>query len=307
MVESRGGRTSRGRLILAEASRSRGGSKLRRVVRAIVPAPVRRRLRALRREPYKIYIIRHYGLLRRAPLEALRYLIFGREIDNFTYEIANEGALATFLETALGVPAGDTIKYIAELQQDSELRDSIKASLRGRRDRNPTMPYGRRLGWYAIVRARKPRLLVETGVHDGLGSCVLLRALTRNSAEGHEGTLVSFDVNPSAGWLIPSFLRSRHELKIGPAPEGFVAALAGRPVDFFIHDSNHESGHETREFEAIWPLAAPHAVLLSDNAHAGTAFRDFCERHALADHFFKEVPRGHWYPGAGIGLATKSG
>ena len=35
------------------------------------------------------------------------------------------------------------------------------------------MGYGRRLGWYALVRALKPRTVVETGADKGLGSCVL--------------------------------------------------------------------------------------------------------------------------------------
>lgn len=232
-------------------------------------------------------------------------MAFGREIDNFTYEIANEGELARFLEETAAIPTAEAARYIAELQDDSELKAAIEAKLRGRKDRNRTMPYGRRLGWYAIVRARKPKLVVETGVHDGLGSAVLLRALARNADEGRDGVLVSYDINEGTGWLIPPFVRSRHQLEIGPAPDSFVETLHGRPVDFFIHDSDHRYEHETAEFEAIWPLAAPDAVLLSDNAHAGTAFRDFCDRHGLTYHFFREKPRGHWYPGAGIGLTIR--
>jgi hypothetical protein len=162
------------------------------------------------------------------------------------------------------------------------------------------MPYGRRLGWYAIVRARKPHLVVETGVHDGLGSTVLLRALERNAEDGYEGSLVSFDPSGGAGWLIPDFLRSRHHLEVDPAPEGFGDGLRDRRVDFFIHDSDHRYEHETNEFEAIWPLTGPGTVLLSD--HAGTAFRDFCDRRRLTCRSFKEVPR-HWYAGARIGVA----
>jgi predicted O-methyltransferase YrrM len=169
------------------------------------------------------------------------------------------------------------------------------------------MPYGRRLGWYAIARATKPRTIVETGVHDGLGSTVLLRALERNAAEGRPGSLISFDPVPSAGWLIPSSLRVQHQLVEGPAPDLFTAVLRDRQVDMFIHDSDHRYEHETAEFESILDFVAPGAVLLSDNAHAGTALRDFCERHNLSFRFFREAPRQHWYPGAGIGLALVSG
>jgi hypothetical protein len=43
--------------------------------------------------------------------------------------------------------------------------------------------------------------------------------------------------------------------------------------------------------------------LLTDNAHAGTAFADLCSRSGLTFRFWHEVPRGHFYPGAGIGIA----
>jgi hypothetical protein len=265
---------------------------------------IRRLQHRIRAIGYKAYIIRTYRVLPRAPLGALRYMVLGRELDNFTYELANEDELARFLDEAVGIPIEDATRYIGELQGDSELRGAIETKLRGRSDRNRTMPYGRRLGWYAIVRARKPKLVVETGVHDGLGSAVLLRALARNSDEGHDGLLVSYDVNENTGWLVPSFVKSRYQLEIGPAPDVFIETLRGRPVDLFIHDSDHAYEHETAEFEAILALAAPDAVLLSDNAHAGTAFRDFCERSGLSYRFFREVPR-HWYPGAGIGLAVR--
>jgi hypothetical protein len=289
---------------VSAAAGSSGHGSLRRVARRIIPAPVRRRLRIARRIPYKATIIRRYGLLGRKPAAAIRYLLFDRELDNLTYEISNEDELARFIANGIGGSVEDASRYIQELQDDLELRAAIQAALRGRDNRNGTMPYGRRLGWYAIVRARKPRVVVETGVHDGLGSAVLLRGLERNATEGCEGSLVSFDVNENSGWLIPSFVRSRHQLVTGPAPDMFVAALDGRRVDLFIHDSDHRYEHETAEFEAILGLADPSAALVSDNAHAGTAFRDFCGRHSLRFHFFREVPRDHWYPGAGIGLTT---
>jgi hypothetical protein len=277
------------------------GSIARRLAKAVVPAPARRWLRSV---PYKVYVIRNYRLIQRAPIEAIRFMILGRELDNFTYEIANEGELARFLDEGVGIPTYDAAGYIAELQRDSDLKSAIETKLRGRSDRNRTMPYGRRLGWYAIVRARKPKLVVETGVHDGLGSAVLLRALERNADEGVDGILVSFDISEQAGWLVPDSLRSRHELKFGSAPGNFADAFKGRRVGLFIHDSDHRYEHEMAEFEAVVPMCAPNAVLITDNAF-GAAFPDFCAQQGLTTHFFREIPRDHWYPGAGIGLAIR--
>ena len=268
---------------------------------AWLPRPVHR---WLREGHGKVRNLRSYRALRRSPRLAVRYFLFDREIDNFTYNISNKDELATFLASALNRDQKGVRGYIDELDSDRELRADIEAALVGRRDRNRTMPYGRRLGWYAIVRATKPRVVVETGVHDGLGSAILLRALERNAAEGAEGALLAFDIRADVGWLIPARLRTRYELHIENAITGIRPALAGRSIDFFIHDSDHRYEHETSEFETVSALASPGAVLISDNAHAGNAFRDFCDRQGLAFRFFHEAPANHFYPGAGIGLSV---
>jgi predicted O-methyltransferase YrrM len=277
------------------------GNRVRRLLRAAVPKSLRYRLRTF---APKIRLLNTYHAFRRAPIASAKYLLFNRELDNFTYELANEAELARFIERTLGIPSAEAAAYLAELQGDVVLRAEIRDHLSSRVDRNQTMPYGRRLGWYAAVRARKAQTVVETGVHDGLGSTVLLQALSRNAAEGSDGKLVSFDINPDAGWLIPADLRTRDELHIGNSLDLLVSALNGRSVDLFIHDSDHRYAHETAEFEAIFEVAREGAVLISDNAHGGTAFRDFCERHRLLYHMFMEVPADHFYAGAGIGLAV---
>lgn len=260
--------------------------------------------RWLREAHGKARAFRSYRALQRSPIKTIRYLLFDREIDNFTYDIKNRDQLATFLADALGRDSGQVRHYIDELDADLELREAIETSLAARRDRNRTMPYGRRLGWYAAVRVTRPRLAVETGTHDGLGSAVLLRALARNAEEGTDGVLLSFDVRSDVAWLVPPWLRSRYELRIADALSTLDDAVAGRQVGFFIHDSDHRDEQEAGEFEAVARLASPGAVLMSDNAHAGTAFRDFCARHGLVYSFFREVPDHDFYPGAGIGLTV---
>jgi hypothetical protein len=273
--------------------------RARRLARAILPAPVRHRVR---RFTAKVQLLNFYNAFGRVPIAATKYLLFNRELDNFTYELANEPELALFIAQTMGIPRDEAAGYIDELQSDNSLRDAIREGLSSRADRNRTMPYGRRLGWYAVARARKVRTIVETGVHDGLGSTVLLQALKRNAADGFDGRLISFDINPDAGWLIPTDLRSRHELRVGNSLDLLTPALHGREVDLFIHDSDHRYAHETAEFEAVLPVAQVGAILISDNAHGGTAFKDFCARHQLPFHLFMEVPANHFYAGAGIGL-----
>jgi predicted O-methyltransferase YrrM len=103
--------------------------------------------------------------------------------------------------------------------------------------------------------------------------------------------------------LIPDDLRQNHRLVVGDAMAGIASAAADHPIDMFIHDSDHRYDHESAEFEAAIRVAGRGAVLISDNAHASTAFSDFCARHGLRYRYWHEEPRGHFYPGAGIGMA----
>jgi hypothetical protein len=269
---------------------------------------VRRVRRTARREEdlflAKRRVVAAYGAFRRAPAKAVRYLLFDRELDNFTYEIANGNTLAGFLAEALATDQATVQRYIDELEGDGALTREVESRLALRKDRNRSMPFGRRLGWYAMTRVNRPSLIVETGVHDGLGSTALLRALERNDADGHPGELVSIDLDPSVGWLIPDELRSRHHLVIGDARVEVPLAIAGRRIGLFIHDSDHRYEHETAEFEVAAEWVDPGSILLTDNAHATTAFADFCKRRGLVYRFWGEVPRAHFYPGAGIGMAV---
>ena len=69
-------------------------------------------------------------------------------------------------------------------------------------NQSAAMPFGRRLGWYAIARATKPKVIVETGVERGHGSVLLCSAILHNAIEGFPGRYFGTDIDPSAGWLL---------------------------------------------------------------------------------------------------------
>ncbi len=184
---------------------------------------------------------------------------------------------ARFCADLLCVSPAEVERAFAEIDSDEPFLTDLRkryAQLR------PEWPEGLHLGrfriWYAVVRLRAPRVVVETGVHDGLSSALILRALDRNE----RGELVSVDL-PSIdlpagapGWLVPEALRSRWSLRLGDArrllPE--VAERYAR-VDVFIHDSDHAREHREFEFRTMkpvlsaaeGPVAAPAGLLLSDD------------------------------------------
>ncbi|MEQ4305563.1 class I SAM-dependent methyltransferase [Plantactinospora sp. B6F1] len=238
---------------------------------------------------------------------SVRWLFTSREHHNYTYDLTrlSREHLAWFVSVPCAVPVRQVRAYLAEIEQDEPLRRHIErataaADRRGLADRR--VRYARRIGWYAIVRATRPRHVVETGVDKGLGTCVLAAALLRNAADGEPGRVSSLDINPEAGYLARAEpWASVVDLVIGDSLAS-IAAL-DRPVDLFLHDSDHSSGHERREFQAVSPKLAPGAMLLTDNVMMTNVLAEHAERTGRRFLAYRETPARHWYPGDGIGIA----
>lgn len=273
-------------------------TKLRRAIARTPLAPVAAFPKRLAR------VARHDAKVLRT---SARWLVTSREHHNYTYELTklSRNHLAWFVSVVCDVPVKQVRAYLNEIETDEELRRHIErstatASRRGLADKN--VRYARRIGWYAIVRARKPAHVVETGVDKGLGSLVLAAALLRNAAEGHPGRLTSLDINPEAGYLARATPWAEVvDLVIGDS----VASIGAldRPVDLFLHDSDHSRVHEKSEFQAVEPKLAPNAMLLTDNVTVTNVLAEHAERTGRRFLAYRETPAQHWYPGDGIGVA----
>jgi predicted O-methyltransferase YrrM len=259
------------------------------------------------RVAYKAYLLasEYPRQLVTRPIDALRFLLFDPEFTNFTYEIANHGELSRFVAHLFDFDEAVVQRYSDEIRTDAALAERLQRKLSTRRNRRRIPIFGRRVGWYCVVRVRRPKLVVETGVADGLGSALLLRAIQRNAREGHPGHVVGIDIDPDAGWLLDDEMRAKHELILGDSLSVLPAAIANRQVDLFIHDSDHRYQHEFREYQLVHPHLSPDAVILSDNAHIVPALRDFAAAEGWRYSFFGERPLAHFYDGAGIGAAVR--
>lgn len=239
---------------------------------------------------------------------ALAWLVRDRETSNYTYPLhpLNERYLAAFLAQVSGCPANKILGYIEELKNDQSLAAHI-ASLTARHPRrfisNSAIYYCKRLGWYALVRALKPALVVETGVDKGLGSCVLSSALIRNKAEGFSGKYLGTDINPHAGFLYRAPYSDVGEILYGDSINSLKALT--EPIDLFINDSDHSHEYESREYSVISGMLSERAVIVGDNSHVSKSLIDFADKSGRSFLFWKEQPMGHWYPGAGMGAAFK--
>ncbi|QGN50403.1 class I SAM-dependent methyltransferase [Micromonospora sp. WMMD558] len=272
--------------------------KLRRAIARTRLAPVAafpKRLRAVARYDAKVLST------------SARWLVQSREHHNYTYDLTplSRNHLAWFVSVVCDIPVKQVRAYLDEIEADDNLRQHLQQAIAGAERRglaDKQIRYARRIGWYAIVRAAKPKHIVETGVDKGLGSVVLAAALLRNAAEGHPGRVTSLDINPEAGYLAKVEPWSEVvDLVIGDSLAS-IAAL-DRPVDLFLHDSDHSTAHERREFTAVEPKLAPGALLLTDNVTITNVLAEHAERTGRKFLAYRETPANHWYPGDGIGVA----
>jgi len=236
------------------------------------------------------------------------WLFRSREIANFTYDLTahNKRYLASLIADVTGRDYEEVVGYVRELESDEALKQHVKAMTARSRTKHVAdaeARFGRRLGWYALARAIKPRIIVETGVDKGLGACVLTAALKKNREEGAAGYYYGTDINPGAGYLLSGDYRKFGKILYGDSIESLRSL--NQTIDLFVNDSDHSSEYEAREYETVSDKPSPDAVILGDNAHRTDKLLCFALATGRRFVFFKEEPHRHWYPGAGIGIAFK--
>jgi predicted O-methyltransferase YrrM len=189
------------------------------------------------------------------------------------------------------------------LELDADARDAIDALEAAVRDvgefRRKRWPSAFDLGIYrllpyALIRALRPEVFVETGVLHGMSSLFVLRALRANgggrlvsidypsyfetgsrSRDGFEDTLPA---GRQPGWMVPAAWRDLWDLRLGKSLELLPPLLAEfDTIDIFVHDSDHTYETMTAEFRLAWAHLRPAGVLVADNINCNDAFADFCK------------------------------
>ena len=185
-----------------------------------------------------------------------------------------------------GASAADLKRYRHELQA-SDLPNVLL-------DRGAGLPFVRELPQgsllYLLVRALRPRRVVETGVRPGYSTAWILSALEANGS----GELTSLGPGPTEGrspgvrdvtvgqFVAPS-LRGRWTLALGNTEEHFQGILSHNSgVDLFLYDNGPEVGRARFELRMAWGALSSRGVLLSHHVDANSAFAEFCRGQGVA-------------------------
>jgi predicted O-methyltransferase YrrM len=177
-----------------------------------------------------------------------------------------------------------------------EFRAQAGGEANGRAYRMGTIEVREGVLLYALVRERKPRVAVETGVCNGFSTAFTLLGLARNGEgelhsvdfpevagedyepgtfwEGKGGAVVPPGREP--GWVIPEELRERWSLVLGRSQDELPPLLERLgAIDSFMHDSEHSYECMRFEYEHAWDALREGGVLLSDDVNQSPAFREF--------------------------------
>ena len=237
------------------------GRAVRRVLRKVVPAPYRRRLRWT-----AIDLLTSDRLRRRIwwPLEVMS--------SPRLYNLDRWGdGLATTIDDAahrlLG-PAG--LEHRDEFAAvDRDFKERYAATDRAFPDHWVVEANTAEL-LYRCVRAVEPETVLEVGVADGRSTHAILAALDRNG----RGRLESVDVVDTVGGAVGSHPRWR--LHIVPEERSWehLAAIAGAmaPIDVYFHDARHDYVGQLRDYQAAVPFVRPGGLFISDDVEWTHAF-----------------------------------
>ena len=167
---------------------------------------------------------------------------------------------------------------------------------------------------YALIRARRPTTIVETGVCNGFSSAVILSALERNGIgrlysidlpefagatglgenfwEGKGGAVVP--EGERSGWLVPLHWRDRWTFRLGKAGEQLPVLLDELGViDLFVHDSEHSYQNQLFEFRSAFEHLRSGGILFASDINWSRAFDVFAkEVRSQSRRFFIDYSLG---------------
>lgn len=254
--------------------------------------------------PYKIY----YALKYYVPKMILifKWSIKSKELGTFTYKLTdnNIAYLLHNLCIITNLSYNQIENYYKELYNDDNLVkyviDKITNS-KYKSIKDARCDFGSRIAYYCIVRAMKPKIVVENGVEIGYTGIVLCTALLKNKAEGFSGTYYGFDKDSDAGLLISDNPYNEiSQIILGESLE--TLSKFTEPIDFYFSDGGRSSAYENEEFKLLQQKINEFGIVVSNKLQFSNATTQFAKQLQKKHIYFREDPLNHWYPGAHIGI-----
>jgi predicted O-methyltransferase YrrM len=162
---------------------------------------------------------------------------------------------------------------------------------------------------YWLVRRLNPKMIVQTGVSNGLSSAFMVLALVKNGAGGRlraidlpaefnpddpswtvKGTVygVAIPQGKTSGWIVPDAYRDRIEVWSGDA-KTLLPKLVDNvdSIDMFFHDSDHTYDHMMFEFREAKRKLRAGGLVVADDVSWNASVWDFADEWGVPSFNFR--------------------
>jgi predicted O-methyltransferase YrrM len=162
---------------------------------------------------------------------------------------------------------------------------------------------------YWLVRRLNPKMIVQTGVSNGLSSAFMVLALAKNGAGGRlraidlpavfnpndpgwtiKGNVygVAIPEGKTSGWIVPDAYRDHFEVWTGDA-KALMPKLVDEvdSIDLFFHDSDHTYDHMMFEFREAKRKLNAGGLVVADDISWNASLWDFADELAVPSFNFK--------------------
>lgn len=254
--------------------------------------------------PYRIWYAHSYYMPQLRGI--FRWAFQSREFNSFTYPLTpfNLEYLLHHIAIITRQPYARIEAYYQEVADNKQMTEEIDkkiASSRYRYEKNKGYQPGSRAAYYCILRAVKPKVVVENGIELGYTAILLCEALLKNAEEGYPGKYLGLDIDPEAGLLIrdPRYT-SVSTILVGDSLQSL--AQINEPIDFYFSDGERSYAYEKAEFDLLKQKASEQAVIVSNKLQISDCTSTFAREMNRKHIYFREEPYHHWYPGSHIGI-----
>jgi len=249
--------------------------------------------------PYRLVMVMQKatpGLIAR-----VRWVVQSREIgiEGYVQEPLSQRELGFVLSVVTGKPVLEIFGYLEEIRNDHEFHDYWRSTITAsplRWSLDAGFAPGRRVQNYVIIRATRPRTVVEAGVRHGHGAALILRALERNACEGFSGHYFGVEDNRQQECLLwQNYPGPRGQLVYDDSVT-FLRTWRDDPIDFFMHETHTESEHAIAQLTALKPHLHVGSIIVTP--WLLKPFMDFAledDWHVLGHH---DRVSNHWHAGS---------
>jgi hypothetical protein len=146
---------------------------------------------------------------------------------------------------------------------------------------------------WCLIRHKRPKNVVETGVAHGVTSRCVLEALERNGS----GHLWSIDLPPTdrfwrnqVGAAVGDGFADRWSYVEGSSRRRLPSLLSSLgEIDLFIHDSLHSERNVRFELDQAWSALAVNGAIVVDDVDSNWGFRSFTQGFANQQSIIAEA------------------